>query len=196
VSGGSYMAASHAQVLGHVDVRHRRWGLRQPGPRRGPARGITHILVLDASGDKANTWFTLGGSIALARSDAETEIVINPVTMITPPKGKAPKLGSGQVVRPWVSGTFTRQAPGRTGRNGTIVMCKLGWWTGAPWDVRAYAAGHPAYPADSTLEQLYDGAEFDAYRELGACSVRLAMRESTGIAPAKAAGARREGERP
>ena len=69
-------------------------------------------------------------------------------------------------------------------------MCKLGWWTGAPWDVRAYAADHPAYPTDSTLEQLYDSAEFDAYRELGACSVRLAMQESTGIAVAKAAAAR------
>ena len=33
-------------------------------------RGARHIVVLDASGDKADTWFTLGGSIALARSDA------------------------------------------------------------------------------------------------------------------------------
>ena len=41
--------------------------------QRAPALGITHILVLDASGDKADTWFTLGGSVALARSDAETE---------------------------------------------------------------------------------------------------------------------------
>lgn len=83
----------------------------------------------DAGGDEADTWFTLGGSIALARSDAETEIVI-------------------------------------------------GWWMGAPWDVRAYAAGHPTHPTDYTLEQLYDSAEFDAYRELGACSVKLALQES------------------
>jgi len=78
-------------------------------------------------------------------------------------------------VCPWASGTFTRSAPAGTGPVSTLVVCKLGWWTGAPWDVRAYAAGHPAYPADSTLEQLYDSAEFDAYRELGACSVKLAM---------------------
>ncbi len=169
----------HYDNLGLVEALH-----------RAPALGITHLLILDASGDKADTWFTLGGSIALARSDAETDIVINPVTMITPLKSNAPKLGSGQVVRPWATGTFTRRAPGRTGQTGTIVMCKLGWWTGAPWDVRAYAAGHPAYPTDSTLEQLYDSAEFDAYQELGACSVRLAMQESIGIAVAKAVGAR------
>jgi hypothetical protein len=151
--------------------------------KRAPALGVTHLLVLDASGDKADTWSTLGGSIALARSDAETEIVINPMRMITPPKSSAPKLGSGQVVRPWASGTFT-QAPAGTGRDRTLVVCKLGWWTGAPWDVRAYAAGHPAYPADSTAEQLYDSAEFDAYRELGACSVKLALHESMPVAAA------------
>ena len=61
----------------------------------------------------------------------------------------------------------------------TIVVCKLGWWRAAPWDVRAYAAGHSTYPTDSTLNQLYDSAEFDAYRELGWCTADLA------IAPAK-----------
>ncbi len=162
--------------------------------KRAPALGITHLLVLDASGDKADTWSTLGGSIALARSDAETEIVINPMRMITAPKSNAPKLGSGQVVRPWASGTFT-QTPAGTGRDRTLVVCKLGWWTGAPWDVRAYAQAHPTYPTDSTLEQLYDSAEFDAYRELGACSVKLAMQESmlsrrSGSPVAKVAGTR------
>jgi hypothetical protein len=146
--------------------------------RRAPQLGITHIMVLDASGDKAHTWFTLGGSVALARTDAETEIVINPPTMIARVQGEAPALAQGQVVRPWVSGTFTCQGL----RQGTILVCKLGWWTGAPWDVRAYAAGHASYPTDSTLEQLYDSAEFDAYRELGAASVKLAMQENAPAA--------------
>jgi hypothetical protein len=155
--------------------------------QRAPALGITHILVLDASGDKADTWSTLGGSVALARSDAATDIEINPMTMITPADGadpQTPKLSPGQVVCPWASGTFTRPGPASTGSASTLVVCKLGWWTGAPWDVRAYAAGHPAYPADSTLEQLYDSAEFDAYRELGACSVKLAMAGARAAAPA------------
>ena len=150
--------------------------------QRAPALGITHILVLDASGDKADTWFTLGGSVALARSDAETNIVVNPTTMIDPKKhgaaepaqGQAP-LAQGQVVRPWASGSFTRQGPSGTQQESTILVSKLGWWAGAPWDVRAYAAGHPSYPTDSTLEQLYDSAEFDAYRELGMASVQLAI---------------------
>jgi hypothetical protein len=157
----------HYDNLGLVEALH-----------RAPALGITHILVLDASGDKADTWFTLGGAIALARSDAGTEIDINPMTMIAAPGGATTTLGSGEVVCPWASGSFTRMTPDGAGRPNTIVVCKLGWWTGVPWDVRAYAAGHPAYPTDSTLDQLYDCAEFDAYRELGARSVGLAIKQS------------------
>jgi hypothetical protein len=142
--------------------------------RRAPELGITHIMVLDAGGDKTNTWSSLGGAVALARSDAQTEIVVNPTTMVTPPKGEALKLVQGEVVQPWVSGTFTCQGL----QQGAIVVCKLGWWAGAPWDVCAYAAGHASYPTDSTLEQLYDSAEFDAYRELGAASAQLAMQRS------------------
>jgi hypothetical protein len=72
----------------------------------------------------------------------------------------------------------------------------LGLVEAPPGGSRTSWSSTPAATRRTPGSQLYDGAEFDAYRELGACSVRLAMRESTGIAPAKAAGARREGERP
>jgi hypothetical protein len=61
--------------------------------------------------------------------------------------------------------------------SGNLWVCKLGWWNEAPWDVRAYAAGHSTYPCDPTMQQLYDGAEFDAYHELGACSVVAAAKQ-------------------
>jgi hypothetical protein len=166
---GTWMCVTdggHYDNLGLVEALH-----------RGASLGVTHILVLDASGDQAHTWFTLGGSIGLARSDAGIAVAINPTQMIAGQTG-TPQLAPGQVVCPWVDGTFAPQDPSGAGPQGTLLMCKLGWWTGAPWDVRAYAAGHPAYPTDSTLEQLYDSAEFDAYRELGACSVQLALQES------------------
>ena len=56
-------------------------------------------------------------------------------------------------------------------------MCKLGWWSGAPWDVLAYAKDHSTYPCDSTMEQLYDAAEFEAYHELGAATVQAAAQK-------------------
>jgi hypothetical protein len=137
-------------------------------------RGARHIVVLDASGDKADTWFTLGGSIALARSDAEVDIALDPTAMVAGGSGLAP----GQVVRPWAFGTFTRPAgPHGLPEQGDIWVCKLGWWNGAPWDVLAYAKDHPTYPCDSTLEQLYEAAEFEAYHELGGATVLAAAKE-------------------
>jgi hypothetical protein len=139
-------------------------------------RGARHIVVLDASGDKADTWFTLGGSMALARSDAGVDITLNPTTMVDGGAGLAP----GQVVRPWAYGTFSRPS-GDHGlpEKGDIWVCKLGWWTGAPWDVLAYAKDHSTYPCDSTLEQLYDAAEFEAYHELGGATLAAAASECT-----------------
>jgi hypothetical protein len=130
-------------------------------------RGADRIVVLDASGDKADSWFTLGGAIALARTDAGVEITLDPTTMWKP--GLAP----GQVVHPWAHGTFTRPCPDPKSdlpRQGQIWVCKLGWWDGAPWDVVAYARSHQSFPCDSTLDQLYDAAEFEAYHELGAAA--------------------------
>ena len=128
-------------------------------------RDVDRIMVLDASGDKADTWFTLGGAIALARADAGVDITLNPTTMCKP--GLAP----GQVVQPWAYGTFTRENPeDGLPRNGQIWVCKLGWWDGAPWDVLAYARSHPTFPCDSTLEQVYDVMEFEAYHQLGAAA--------------------------
>jgi hypothetical protein len=139
-------------------------------------RGASHIVVLDASGDKADTWFTLGGAIALARADAGVDIELDPTTMVRGGQELAP----GQVVRPWAYGTFSRppEGPGRP-QQGQIWVCKLGWWTGAPWDVLAYARDHPSYPCDSTLDQLYDATEFEAYHELGVATVLDAAKQCT-----------------
>jgi hypothetical protein len=134
-------------------------------------RGARNIVVLDASGDKASTWFTLGGTIALAREDEGVEIQLDPTEMVNGGK----KLAFGQVVRPWAHGTFTRTGGDpRLPRQGQIWVCKLGWWNDAPWDVLAYAKGHHTYPCDSTLEQLFDSAEFEAYHKLGQATVLAA----------------------
>jgi hypothetical protein len=145
-------------------------------------------VVLDASGDKADTWSTLGGAIALARADAGVAIELTPSTMWRP------GLASGQVIQPWAHGTFTRPQP-ESGlpAQGEIWVCKLGWWDGAPWDVLAYARSHPTFPCDSTLEQLYDSVEFEAYHQLGAAAVLGAAQNcepplQPGPAPAAAPG--------
>ena len=107
------------------------------------------------------TWFTLGGAMALARADASVDITLDPTVMANGNgHGTPAHLGKGQVRQPWARGSFARrggravdgQRPAAPPEGGRIWICKLGWWDGAPWDVRAYAAGHPAYPCDSTLQ--------------------------------------------
>lgn len=134
--------------------------------QRAPESGFDHILVLDASGDQADTWSTLGGSIARARADTEIEVELDPTAMIRGGRDLAP----GQVVRPWAQGRFN---DGGVTRKGEVVVCKLGWWTGAPWDVVAYARQHPSYPAgdSSGRLRLYDATDFEAYRQLGAAAI-------------------------
>ena len=151
-------------------------------------RGARNIVVLDASGDKADTWSTLGGAIALALGRGRRADQVDPTTMIQGGHDLAP----GQVVRPWAPGRFRRSpgepAPGDGSRRplttelpeqGDIWVCKLGWWTGAPWDVLAYARDHPTFPCDSNLERLYDAAEFKTYQELGAATVLAAAEQGT-----------------
>jgi hypothetical protein len=42
--------------------------------------------------------------------------------------------------------------------------------------VVAYAKSHSTFPGDSTVEQLYDAPEFEAYQQLGTAAVRDAAR--------------------
>jgi hypothetical protein len=144
------------------------------------SRGASNILVLDASGDKVNTWYTLGGTIAQARDDAGVDITLDPTVMCPSALPHA-----GEVRQPWAKGAFTKlgdwPAGGpATAAAGTIWVVKLGWWRGAPWDVQAYAEGHSTFPTDPTLYQLFSDAEFDAYRELGTCAADMVVMRILG----------------
>ena len=140
-------------------------------------RGADNILVLDVGRDSANTWFSLAEAMAAALANEGVHVALDPTTMITLSGGHDRiTLAPGQVARPWARGTFTRDrawaGAGARPAYGQIWVCKPGWWQGAPWDIRAYAAGHPTYPDGSPGEQLYDGAEFDSYRKLAIATVQ------------------------
>jgi hypothetical protein len=129
-------------------------------------RGCTEIYCFDASGDQVDTFFTLGQAVALARSELQVSIDINPAAIRqTEPGG--PYCSTDHVV-----GDITY--PG--GRTGTIVFAKAGVVEDAPWDVRAYGERDPAFPTHSTVDQFYTDEKFEAYRALGAHTARRALR--------------------
>jgi hypothetical protein len=92
-------------------------------------------------------------------------------------------VSDGKVVKPWAKGSFTYTwddpGPGVAQRTGTIYLCKLGVWPGAPWDVKAYAARHPTFPTDATIQQLYDDEEFESYRALGHAATTAMLDDRT-----------------
>ncbi|HEX9034332.1 MAG TPA: patatin-like phospholipase family protein [Streptosporangiaceae bacterium] len=94
--------------------------------------------------------------------------------------GFLPGSRPAQVRQPFATGTFRYTSGPRAGQQGTLSMIKLGVWAGAdlPWDVRSYYEAHPTFPRASTLQQLYDDEDFEAYRELGVASMRALLASS------------------
>lgn len=145
--------------------------------RKHPQR----VYVLDAGGDQAHVYHALGRAIALARTELGAEIDIEPrvmeLTTVAGPDDKAtgtePPARKAEVRQPFAVGSC-RYANGSVCE---INVIKLGVWEGhdLPWDVRAYHEAHPTFPHDSTLQQLYDDEDFEAYRELGEASMRALL---------------------
>lgn len=151
-----------------------------------------HVYVIDAGADAERTYTGLGQAIALARSELGVEVTLDPQDMNL--TGTPPQVGArpAEVARPFTSGTFHRaRAPWGSG---LIDVIKLGVWDGRdlPWDVRAYYASHPTFPRDSTLRQLYDDEDFEAYRELGQASMRALLNHGQDPDTARRAGRPRQ----
>jgi hypothetical protein len=53
------------------------------------------------------------------------------------------------------------------GERGTLVYIKSSLGEGHDEVVRGYKSGHPDYPHESTADQFFNEAQFEAYRSLG-----------------------------
>jgi hypothetical protein len=49
-----------------------------------------------------------------------------------------------------------------------------------PWDVLNFAERHASFPADPTLDQLYDADRVEAYRALGEFAAEVALEACWG----------------
>jgi hypothetical protein len=123
------------------------------------------VIVFDAAGDGQGSFATLGEAIALARTETGCDVTINP-TAITPAQDR-------EVPSTVAAGDF-RYRNDRD-RKRRLFYAKLGVSDGHPWDVRAYLRNHPTFPTASTIQQLYDGDEFEAYRAMGEATARALL---------------------
>jgi hypothetical protein len=127
-------------------------------------RGCTHIFCFDASGGES--FANLGDAVALARSELQVEIEINPEALV--PKGERKLADSDTVV-----GTITYPDGGPTG---ILVYSRTVMTANAPWDVHAYHDADGKFPHNTTADQLYTDQKFEAYRALGTTAANNALR--------------------
>jgi hypothetical protein len=136
------------------------------------------IWCIDASGDDIESFSTLGQAIALAQAEYDIKVSVDPIGTMQPDKDTPEYVKS-----PFCTATITYPPTTLGGKEGTgtLVVVKAGVPEHAPWAVDYYRAGHPSFPNDSTLHQLYTAERFDAYVALGNFSMELAFQDS-GIA--------------
>ena len=143
-------------------------------------RGCTTIYCLDAGGDPAGTYAALGEAIALARSELQVDIDIDPSPIDPRAKGEPPATDHvvGRIryrATPTGSGEVTCDASESSGDVGHIVYCRAAVTADAPFDVRAFQAKDRRFPHHSTFDQLFDDEKFESYRALGAHTASLAV---------------------
>jgi hypothetical protein len=123
-------------------------------------RGCTDVYCFDASGGAS--FANLGDAIALARTELNVEITIDPLPLVVE--------GDRRLARcDCVRGTIAfPPSPGHPdGVKGTLVYARTVMTAAAPWDVHAYHEADETFPHDPTVDQLYTDQKFEAYRALG-----------------------------
>jgi rhodanese-related sulfurtransferase len=132
-------------------------------------RGCTRVFCFDASGGE---FAALGDALALARSELGVEIEIDPMPLL--PKGEPP-------IAKRATATGTIRYP--DGEEGVLIYARNVMPPDGPWDVRAYQLDDPAFPHNSTADQLYTDQRFEAYRALGTAAAVRAVERMEELAP-------------
>ena len=136
-----------------------------------------YIFSLDASGEQQNGFSTIAGAVALAYSEAQIRIDVEPQAMAPDPtvtddraKQKLPPV----VQSPFCVGNIYYPGDGDT-PSGRLVIIKAGVPLNAPQNIADFHQSNWKFPCDSTLDQLYSADRFDAYKALGAFSASQAL---------------------
>ncbi len=147
-------------------------------------RGCRDVYCFDASG--GSDIQELGDAIALARTELQIEVVLEPeqARKVIP--------GDDGIAEDTCATGLIRFPDGQTGR---LVYVRSVMTATAPHDVRAYHELDPEFPHNSTGDQLYTDQRFEAYRALGREAAERALELYRAATPprgiAAAAGDRR-----
>lgn len=118
-------------------------------------RQCDYIIISDAGADPEFHFRDLGRAMELVRTDFGVVIDID-IGKIRPDK-------SGYSKQAFALGNITYDE----NKTGVLLYIKTAFIEGLPADVVAYKAEYPKFPDESTADQFFDEAQFEAYRELG-----------------------------
>jgi hypothetical protein len=138
-------------------------------------RGCTRIVCINAGGDGADSFGTIGEALALAREELAVEFDLDP-SALRPPlvADESQRLFRRQQSRDeasplstvtFVRGTFRFTRDGD--RRGEIWLIEPALTPDLPFDVHVYAEGEAIFPDDSTADLVYNHRQFEAFRALG-----------------------------
>ncbi|MFQ5526622.1 MAG: hypothetical protein ACE5GX_10210, partial [Thermoanaerobaculia bacterium] len=123
-------------------------------------RHCRYILVSDCGADPDVAFDDFGNAVRRVREDFGVEIEID-LAALRPAKDDAAKKESTR--QPVVAGDI--HYPG--GDNGILLYVKPTLSGNEPEDITQYARRNGDFPHETTLDQFYDEAQWEAYRRLG-----------------------------
>jgi hypothetical protein len=138
-------------------------------------RGVRVIVVCDATADPKSAFEDLQNLLSRAEADFGVTITFTPPPLapLMPSKADSARfpLGVAFAEEPFVVGEICY--PGGSSR-GKLYYIKPAIIAGLRLHVLGFKGGSPAFPNDSTVDQFFDEARFEAYRELGfACADKM-----------------------
>jgi len=155
-------------------------------------RRCRYVVVSDAGADSDFSFEDLGNAIGKIRIDLGVPIRFEKIAMRPRAVGEAfdlgelpsPPLPYYAVGRIGYSCVDYLDTPGDLGpeADGFLIYIKASLNGTEPVDVFHYAKAHPAFPHESTANQLYSESQFESYRELGANAINSLM-PSAPVAP-------------
>jgi hypothetical protein len=143
-------------------------------------RGVQTIVVCDATADRLSAFADLQNLLSRAEADFGVTITFRPPTLgpLMPSLADARfPLGVALAQKPFVVGDI-RYPDGV--RGGKLYFIKPAIFEGLSLHVLGFKGAFPDFPDDSTVDQFFDEARFEAYRELGFACVDKMLAE-TGI---------------
>ncbi|HST52181.1 MAG TPA: patatin-like phospholipase family protein [Pyrinomonadaceae bacterium] len=176
-----------AETLGWTDDRHPYVYLSDGGHFENLGlyemvlRRCHTIVVSDGSADPTFTFSDLGNAVSKIRDDLGIPILFDNIPVTPKDRDEIAFLQADDLKEKFCAvGTICyKKKDGETAVNGTIIYIKPNIYGGEPADVFHYAKSNPAFPHESTADQMYSESQFESYRALGEYIVNLICKGGT-----------------